>query len=593
MKKRLVSCILAVSCASVFFAGCGSKDTTGNKTSKEGTHEPITINTPYNNIDAFVDKVHEKYPEINFEVVSYSGYNTTSWMRAMLKADQLTDIYFTSMYSPENDAVSDKLLDLSGYSFTDNYVQARLREVTVDGGVYMLPLSYSCIGITYNKTLLEKNGWELPKSLKEMEQLRPKVEEAGYQFCLDLTQFPGYGFQYLCNILDTGFLSTTDGLRWQSDYLAGNANVSNTPKMLESMKLLDRWKELGLLTNEKFDMSDTETKNLYKEGNTLFCVGNSTELSTENGVIDEYKLMPYLSEDGDQNVFVLNVNRYVGLSKHLEESGNEQKLEDAKHVLEVLSTEEGMWALNDQRGSVLLPLNDATVEPSSYYSEVIEELNSGHTAPFIYAGWDDIIVPIGEKVLDYIKGDASLQDVIDCVDENQSNLKEAKVYTTVTETLDTEDCAKLVGIGFAKAVGADAALISKNEYHAGAVEMNWAGVNGSLFAIPLTDQEITSILPTGWKNTIQTVTLSGERIKELEKTGYDRNGDGNPFPYELVTKEGMVLEDDTMYTVVICGATDEVQTEGNLQDSGVVGLDAMKEYLSSFKTLSKADIIWK
>ena len=123
--------------------------------------------------------------------------------------------------------------------------------------------------------------------------------------------------------------------------------------------------------------------------------------------------------------------------------------------------------------------------------------------------------------------------------------------------------------------------------------MNWAGVNGSLFAIPLTDQEITSILPTGWKNTIQTVTLSGERIKELEKTGYDRNGDGNPFPYELVTKEGMVLEDDTMYTVVICGATDEVQTEGNLQDSGVVGLDAMKEYLSSFKTLSKADIIWK
>ena len=210
-------------------------------------------------------------------------------------------------------------------------------------------------------------------------------------------------------------------------------------------------------------MSDTETKNLYKEGNTLFCVGNSTELSTEDGVIDEYKLMPYLSEDGDQNVFVLNVNRYVGLSKHLEESGNEQKLEDAKHVLEVLSTEEGMWALNDQRGSVLLPLNDATVEPSSYYSEVIEELNSGHTAPFIYAGWDDIIVPIGEKVLDYIKGDASLQDVIDCVDENQSNLKEAKVYTTVTETLDTEDCAKLVGIGFAKAVGADAALISKNE----------------------------------------------------------------------------------------------------------------------------------
>lgn len=38
------------------------------------------------------------------------------------------------------------------------------------------------------------------------------------------------------------------------------------------------------------------------------------------------RLMPYLSEDGNQNVFVLNVSRYVGLNKDLGE--NEKKLKD-------------------------------------------------------------------------------------------------------------------------------------------------------------------------------------------------------------------------------------------------------------------------
>lgn len=593
MKKKILSAVLAMTCMAMLLVGCGKQNDTDKKAKDTSKHEAIKINTPYTNIDAFIDKVHEKYPEINIEPVAYSGQNTTAWMRSMLKSGELPDIYFTSMYSPVNDKVSDKLLDLSGYALTDNYVSARLREVTVDGSIYMLPLSYSCIGITYNKTLLEKNGWELPTSLKEMEELKPKVEAAGYHFCLNLIQYPGYGFQYMCNILDTDFISTTDGLQWQSDYLSGKANISNTPKMRESMELLERWRKLGLLNDKNSSKSDLETRDFYKKGNTLFCIGNSSDLSKEEGVTDEYKLMPYLSEDGNQNVFILIVNRYVGLNKDLKDSGNEQKLEDAKHVLEVLSTEDGMWALNDQRGNALLPLNNVKVEQSSYYSDVVEDLNSGHTAPFIYAGWDDIIVPIGEKMLDYIAKKASLKDVIDCIDQEQSSLNEAQVYTTVKETLDTDTCAKLIGIGFAKATGADAALISEGEYHTGTKDANWDGVSGSLFQIPVTDQEITSILPTGWNGTIQTVTLPGAKIKELEKNGYDRNHDGKPFPYKLVTKQGMTLEDDKTYTVAICGATQNIQKEGNIKDSGVLGLDAMKKYISQFKTLSKKDIIWK
>lgn len=67
--------------------------------------------------------------------------------------------------------------------------------------------------------------------------------------------------------------------------------------------------------------------------------------------------MPYLSEDGKQNVYILNVRRYYAMSRTLQQPGNEQKLRDAMHVMEVLSTVEGMNALGGDalKSSSLLP----------------------------------------------------------------------------------------------------------------------------------------------------------------------------------------------------------------------------------------------
>ena len=62
------------------------------------------------------------------------------------------------------------------------YVQdrkKRLQDVSDDGAIYMLPSVYSCIGITYNKTLLEAHGWELPKSFVDLETWQRKQKRRG------------------------------------------------------------------------------------------------------------------------------------------------------------------------------------------------------------------------------------------------------------------------------------------------------------------------------------------------------------------------------------------------------------------------------
>ena len=594
--KKYVGILTALCLCLSLFAGCGkSGNTSGDGTSVR--HEPISIQAGFRNISAFIDVVHEKYPEINFEVIPYSGQNFSAYVKAQLTAGDMPDIYCTSYYAPGIDNVSDKFIDLSGYAFTDNYAKARLNEVMDGGAIYMLPTYYDCFGITYNKTLFEKNGWTLPKSLKELEELAPKAKAAGCNLCVGAIQLPGYGFQYLCNILDTGFLSSIDGRKWQKAFLSGEATLSGNADMIENIKLLERWRDLGMLNGNGSETSGEDTRHIMAEGNTLFMLGSSNTFA-EGETDDQFGLMPYLSEDGTKNVFILNVSRFVGINKNLAAAGNGQKLEDALHVMEVMSTVEGMTALNSSFANTsLLPLKDYVVKPDGYYADIEDELNSGATAPFIYSGWENLVVPVGEKMISFMKSEAELDDVIKSFDDNQHLLKDDRdsIYTTAAEKIDNDHCAKLVGIAFAKASGADIALISKNKWYKldTVNDLNLEGVSGCLYPLPVTDQEIVSITPTGWKRTIKTVTLSGAAVKELLKQGYDRNGDGNTFPYEFVAPEGFVIDDSAVYKVVAEGITDKYKEEGNITDTGIVGLDAMREYLKGFKTLSQKDITWK
>lgn len=616
MKKRILSILLTVTCAAVMLSGCGSTEQTDNGAAQEvnaatpnaedthnttnAEHEAITMTAmvPFRNPSHLADLVHEKYPEINIEFIPYSGYNGTAFVKEELAVDDMPDIYFGSMYLPSRDDVSDKLIDLSVYAFTDNFTDYRLREVTDNGSIYMLPLYYSCMAITYNKTLLEENGWELPNSLEELEELAPKVEEAGYDLAIDQVQFPGSGFQYLFNILSTGYVNTIEGRKWQNSFLAEETDFQGNAQLMQDFEEVQRWRDIGMLNFNGDPDNDMNTIQKMAEGNTLFMMGNIVQF-TEEQTTDEFGYMPFLSEDGSSNAYIANVSKYVGLNKKLEEEGNEQKLEDALHVMEIICTVEGMRSLSINTDSdVLFPLKDFVIPEDSIFKPLEEALNNGYVAPYIYAGWENMVVAVGGKMFSFMKGECDAEDVAREIDASQHLISDNSelIYTTVTEKIEVEDCARLVGTCFAKASGADLALVSTNKWYATDEDkaMNTRGVACPLYAVPITDEEITAMLPTGWTGTIQTVTLTGARIRELEAVGFDKFEDGEHlFPYVLVTPDGMTLEDDTTYTVVICGASKEVQEEGNIQDTGIVGLKAMEDYLNQFETLSAKDIVWE
>ena len=560
-RSFLQACGVAAATAALTACGSGKAETD----KKDDAHEAVTFMAPYMEVEAFIEQVHSVYPEVNVEIVPYSGDNTTTCLQNMFAAGDLPDICTLTVYNPMTDLVSNKLLDLSGYDFTDNYVESRLQDVFDNGAIYLLPSVYNCYGITYNKTLLKKYGWELPNSFAELEVLAAKAKEAGVDLCLPQIQYPGYGFQYLCNIADADFLGTLDGRLWQKDYLSGKANISNTPGMMQAMAYVKKWKDIGML-NDSGDALDDNA--------------------------DKFGLMPYLSENGTQNVFVLKVNRFYGLNKKLKQSP--QKLEDALKVMRVLSTVAGTSALlaESSRKNSLLPFKDAKAD-DTYYADIANALNAGNTAPFIYSGWENTIVTTGLKMLDFIKGNATMEDVIRQLDEDQDSVvnNTPDTITTVTEELSQEDCAMLVGRCFAQATGSDLALVSLSTWIPGnPTEQNHHGVAAKLYAKGITDYDLSAILPTGWNRTIQTVTLTGQQINDLLATGYDAYGNGKSYPYVLVSP--VQPEAGKTYQVAICGVSDRLAAEATVTDSGVVGMDAAKAFFGAYTTISRADTAW-
>lgn len=569
--RKIFALIVAVIMVGLPLCGCAELP--------KPEHEPLTIMTGCRDYSALEKALKEEYPEVNLEFISYNGYNTTSYFQRLLEVGQIPDIYTTKIL-PDPALQKEYLIDLSGYDFSTKYAVSRLNECSVDGSIYMLPCNFSVLGIYYNKTLLEKYGWEVPTSFYEMEALIPKIKAAGLEVATTSLEYIGSAFQYLFNLGDTIFLRTPEGLDWVDGFLAGKVPADNA--WASTLPYVQKWIDLGLINGSWCGKPEKQAAEHFAEGNTVFFVHSGGFRYTQNtdGTGDRYGLMPWLSIDGSNNRYITSTACYFGLSADLELPRNKQKLEDALKFMSFISTEKGQRLLSGD-STQFLPLADSEAFPDEEYRDIMEQLNAGFSAPLAYKGWEELIVPVGEACLNWYAGKSTGKQAIAVMDRAlQNSLQNGTASCAVLpEDLTLEETAQLVGNAFAGAANADCALISLGGYHDG--KENKDGVNGRLFQGPVDDVIISTINPLGWVNTIKTVTLTGPEIRQLAKEGFDLYGDGKPFPYVLTLSEGIKLERERQYTVAICGCTAEIMEKGHMQETGICGMDALRSYLSA------------
>ena len=587
MKKhagKTISLVLAAVMLAGLLIGCQQ----GNGEASE-EHEALTI-TSYNNIitEEFIAAVHEVYPEIQFEIISYAGKNGSGYAQFSLEEGDIPDIYVSTLPFAA-DKQAEYLLDLSNQDFINEYSTSMLNTLDQDGSIYLLPSGYTVAGITYNKTLMDEYGWEVPTSLEELEALIPEIEAAGLKPFASAMSLDGFPFNYFFSLGNTVWFAEQDGVKWKEEFPKGEADAASAEGLRDVIELFERYVEDGIITSE-----DVSNEDYFKSGDTVFDLNigiSSYTYTTEEGTTYEFGIMPWLSEDGSNNMLTRNVSRYFGVNRKLSEEGNEQKLEDALKLMRFIASPEGQETILGSGNIWMSPLNGAEMNEDHPYYEVADTINSGHTVQMVYVGWEDLIIPIAQDIRQFIAGELTGDELVAAFDETYKEVAEGTTdtYGTLTERLTLQQTAELNAMAEGIAVNADCAVVSLNEYHGDGLA-NKIGIGWYLYASDIDMARINMVAPN--TSTISILELTGAEVKAIAAAGLDSDANGKPYELVLVTKGGMELTDEETYRLAFPTGT-VLGYEDAEEITEISPQTALSAFTSSLGTFGAADIVWE
>ncbi len=540
MTRRLLRRLLLPAAVMLLLAACAPAGQT------EET-EALTWGTGgnYARHKPFLELLHKTCPDIELEFVSYAGGNATGYSWAQMRADDIPDIFITSQILDETLA-EERLIDLSGYGFVNGFSTAILDQVAIDGGIYLLPVNSTMYGIYYNKTLMEEKGWEVPSNLAELEALCAQIRAEGLIPGVVGTMLTGGPFSAVFNLAKTSWLTTPEGIGWERDFLSGAASAEG--RWEGTMELVQRYIDMGMFTADPEDRINVELIGDYLGGRkAVFCTAVqpvSYTVIPDTG--DELGMMPYIGEDGSKNVYMYSPFCYFGISRRLTEPGNEKKLENAVRILNLLFSPEGQAAfITEQTPCVISVLDSAALPEDALIGDARRALREGRAFPMTYAGWENVLADMGQAYKEWFRGESGVDGArciarMDALQQSFLSHSEEIYFCESTADFTLEETAELVGKALGSAAGADAAIIPLGEFHDG-VELS-AGITGRLYAGKINTDTVGAIAPNH-DGEYAVLTMTGAEAKALARAGFDLAGDGNPFPYVLVTRGGGELED--------------------------------------------------
>ena len=493
--------------------------------------------------------------------------------------------------------------------------QSILDTISMDGEIYLLPIQNTVYGISYNKTLLEEMGAELPQNYEDLAVLKKKCDERGIKLCVMSGKLPGGLFHVLTNIAQMNFLDTPDGAAWEKAFLAGEDVDYDLWE--GTLAYLQRLIDIGFFELLDENPTSADVENGLYSGNTLFAISQSA-FNPDGGkevTEDEFGLMPFISEDGTANYYIYNPTSFIGLSKVLLEKGNEEKLENALKIVELYATEAGQKALNYNAETFPI-LQDSDISSDSYLYDAYHASLEGRMERLKYTTWNEygLITPVGDAFKNWILGEGDGQGITAAMKDIRQQAKEqggAPVYCVCTADLTLEESAEIVGGVYAKIADTEVALMSLGATHTGELKeyeiggstcsiagmnANQYGVNGVFYAGGITQEDSWVTLPGIYSNTdsIAILHLTGAQLKELVETGFDLYGDGNSFRYVISVRGDKEPEDNTVYSVATVPGnyTETLADEGSVEFIDVDNfLNVYTETLGSYGILS-GDMIY-
>lgn len=293
MKRRLVA--VAISVMMLISAGCG----TGNSQSKsdENTGQTMTVVQEQSSAseekkqismwfwaapadqqvvlkNALEEKINGMQDDYELHIEFRAGVDAN--ISTALAAGEGPDIVYTSGPSYVTSFVeAGKLENLDRYSekygWKDRLIESVYNSGTVDGSLYGLGNSLMTMGVFYNKKVLEENGWEVPKTIEEMETIMAAAKEKGLYGSVTGNK----GWKPVNANYSSLFLNHIAGAHKVYECLEGEDKWNN-PDMIAAINKSTEWYQEGYLGGDNYnDLNFDESVQLLSMKQSPFFIGPS------------------------------------------------------------------------------------------------------------------------------------------------------------------------------------------------------------------------------------------------------------------------------------------------------------------------------
>lgn len=304
------------------------------------------------------------------------------------------DIVITPGPSFANDlAQSGHLLPLddfaTAYGWSDSFAPWALQLGTVDGQLYSIPNEVETLVLYYNKTLFEKHGWDVPKTLDELMTLSADIENAG------IIPFAHTNAEYrLANTWFVGEL-LNHGAGPDKVYraLTGEANWTD-PEFVAAIDLLTEMQQNGWFmggTDQYYTTSTASSFEMLANGEAAMKIEGTwaiTNLNTSFGEAasndSEWDWAPVPSTSGDA-IYDLGIGSTYSINRDTESP------EAAAEFLDYLFSPEVQATLAVECGQVPAPVG---IEPDQLdgldprYAAIIAQIGEASQAgDYGYTTW--------------------------------------------------------------------------------------------------------------------------------------------------------------------------------------------------------------
>jgi len=270
-------------------------------------------------LKAVIEGFNEKYPNVEVEYSIKTSDQYYNLLQTAMQAGECPDLFWTNGKATTNyESYVDQglmmdLTDKVDFSLYDG--TSAMDIVTLDGGkIYSTPTAE--IGgraVFYNKDIFDENGWTIPKTFTEFEDLLGKISKTNY--------IPvSFGATDPWNVLFVFEpILAAMHLDWIQDYSKNGYVEVNDPRVVEAYNKLIEWGDKGYYGNNWTGVSGDGMSLAFSTGEAAMYIGGTWNISTfqENNPDLNFGAFQIPCEDG-QVPFVSTNSCGFGISSKTE-----------------------------------------------------------------------------------------------------------------------------------------------------------------------------------------------------------------------------------------------------------------------------------